>query len=79
MGIGLVTAKELCESLDGVLKISSSKEHGTVVNFSVMVTNKPFQKIVNPSNIKQKPKSKKSLEKSCSSIMNEDVVDDEED
>lgn len=44
VGMGLVTSKELCQSLDGDLKVSSSSEMGTLVTFSVIVTNKPFKK-----------------------------------
>ena len=46
MGIGLVTARELCFSLDGDFKISSSKDKGTLVDFSVMVTNKEYKKLI---------------------------------
>ena len=46
VGIGLVTARELCFSLDGDFKISSSKDKGTIVDFSVLVTNKEYQKLI---------------------------------
>lgn len=47
VGIGLVTAKELCNSLDGDLKISSSKDKGTVVTFTVMVSDRTLKKYLN--------------------------------
>lgn len=82
VGIGLVTAKELCQSLDGDLKISSSKEHGTVVTFMVMVSDKPFKKMVNEqskaTDEKSKKKMKKQMDNSCVSLTQYDQEDEEE-
>jgi hypothetical protein len=82
VGLGLVTAKELCQSLEGDLKISSSKEHGTVVTFMVMVSDKPFKKTVNDqsktaTDENQKKKNKKQMDNSCVSLT-QDLEDEEE-
>lgn len=60
VGIGLVTAKELCQSLDGDLKIISSKDKGTVVTFTVMVTDVEYKKMmINPYESRDKRMSTK--------------------
>ena len=62
VGMGLVTSKELCQSLDGDLKVSSSSEMGTLVTFSVLVTNKPFKKYLKiEENLSQKSDQIKSV------------------
>jgi signal transduction histidine kinase len=42
-GIGITTAKSLCASLKGELNINSYKDMGTMVHFTVMVSDMPFK------------------------------------
>jgi len=68
-----VTAKDLCQSLDGDLKIISSKDKGTVVTFTVMVTDHSFKKMMHQQlaedpkkkSAKSKESNNKDLSNSC--------------
>lgn len=74
VGIGLVTAKDLCQSLDGDLKIISSKDKGTVVTFTVIVTDSEYKKLMNRGDNKAIRKSlstKKPIDLSASCFMME--------
>lgn len=52
VGLGLATAKELCQSLDGDISIDSTLDNGTTVTFTVKVSEKYFKKIMDSAIIK---------------------------
>ncbi len=52
IGLGLATAKELCQSLDGDISIDSVPEQGTTVTFTVKVSEKYLKKIMDTAIVK---------------------------
>lgn len=52
VGIGLATAKELCQSLDGDIQITSVPNNGATVTFTVKVSEKYLKKIMDTAIVK---------------------------
>lgn len=53
VGLGLVTANDLCISLDGEISIQSKEFKGTTVTFTCKVTNSEIQKCPKTGNIEK--------------------------
>ena len=74
VGLGIMTANNLCISLDGELFVKSKKLEGTTVTFTVKVTNFEIQKYPKTGHIERLYHKKKIHSSLSANVQNQNQI-----